>query len=93
VTVNHSIFDATCEIDKPSLITANTTWYPLLGHAQLPPGSAKDQPKQLSSSSRNTVRHHPKQKRHASAEVTQNVSAAGRIPSCDTGFRRACKPS
>jgi hypothetical protein len=38
--------DATCEIDNPSLITAEHGLIPLLGHAQLPhPGSVKDQPR------------------------------------------------
>jgi class 3 adenylate cyclase len=50
---------------------------PLLSHAQLPhPGSVKDQPKQLSSISRNTVRHHPKPKCQTSAEVIQLICGA-----------------
>jgi hypothetical protein len=63
---------------------------PLLGHAQLPHrGSVKDQPKQLSSISRNTVRHQPKTKCQASTEVIHHNGAPGMIRTCDTGFRRA----
>ena len=41
---------------------------PLLSHTHLPhQGSVKDQPEQLSSLSRNTVRHQPKPKRQASS--------------------------
>ncbi len=43
----------------------------LLRHAQLPhPGSVKDQPKQLSTTDRNTVAHHPTLQRQASGETT-----------------------
>jgi hypothetical protein len=49
-------------------------------HAARPahPGSVKDQPKQLSSISRNTVRHHPKPKCQASTEVIQPLKWGGR---------------
>ena len=51
---------------------------PLLSHAQLPhSGSVKDQPKQLSRISRNTVIHQPKAKSHTSPDVIQPVSGAG----------------
>ena len=61
----------------------------LLSHAQLPHlGSVKNQPKQLSSISRNTVRHHPNTKRQASAEVIHSDGAPGRNRTCDLGIRR-----
>jgi transposase-like protein len=41
-------------------------------------GSVKDQPKQLSSISRNNVRHQPKTKWQASTEVMQDASAPTR---------------
>ena len=46
---------------------------PLLSHAQLPhSGSVKDQPKQLSRISRNTVIHQPKAKSHTSPDAIQD---------------------
>src|SRR6476469_8084069 len=63
---------------------------PLLGHAHLlHEESVKDQPKQLSSISRNTVRHHPKAELQASGEVIQRGGALGQIRTADTRFRRA----
>jgi hypothetical protein len=51
-------------------------------------GSVKDQPKHLSSISRNTVNHQPNPDRPASGEVIHCVRAPGRIRTCDTFFRR-----
>ena len=62
----------------------------LLGHAQLPrQRSVKDQPNPLSSISRNTVAHQPKQTCRPSADAIRGLSAPGMIRTCDTGFRRA----
>ena len=62
---------------------------PLLSHAHLPhQGSVKDQPKQLSSLSRNTVRHQPNTKRQASGGVIHFDGAPGRTRTCDLEIRR-----
>jgi hypothetical protein len=53
-------------------------------------GSVKDQPKQPSRTSRNTVRHQPKARCQASAEVTQSYSGAGGAPTHD---RRIMSPA
>ena len=51
-------------------------------------GSVKDQPKQLSTISHNTVRDQPKAKRQASAGVIQRLGAGERIRTADLPFTR-----
>ena len=80
---------ATSEIDRPSLMTANTAWYRCSATLMyLKSATVTNQPKSLGHLSRSCATHQPKAFGDASPELAQESGADGEIRTPDQLFTK-----